>query len=141
MIDPLEVVITAAKANAGVIAAVGTQVAVRNRYGSGAGDWAVGSPGLSMRLDGGLADFEMPASDIRLECQAYAADHSTAWVTVAAVIAWSRALVRGPVVIGAGTGLLYHVTPETAPASVIDVDTDMAVYLWFMTALVAESAV
>lgn len=143
MIGPLEPIIKTALADAGISAEVGTRVAPRHKFGQATNDWKIddatlGAKGLVIRLDGGLATRDVQRHVPRYEFRCYGGTVLETLEVWQAVKAWTRAFNRQTVASTGGTALIYHVTPETEPSTLIDPDLDLPYQMIFVNAEIRE---
>lgn len=138
IIDPAEAVIAFLAADAGVQALVGARVASKHRYGEQTGGWKVSETGLSVRLDGGTPDIDVPVQEIRLETMAFAVSQAGAMRVWRELVRVARRTNRNVVNTSAGKGLIYRLNQASGPSLLFDQDLRMDVALCFFEALVSE---
>ena len=111
------------------------RVALREHYSDG---WTKGKPGLTIRPDGGQADRFTAQMRGRLECRIYASDPELCdglfGLLEQDLQAFDRTLVNHEAV-------LQYLVLEGSPNYLHDPDTNLPMYLFFITAAVrTESA-
>lgn len=142
MIDPLEAVIGLARSSPILHDVVGENIAMLQKFGKGAGDWALGSQALTIRYDGGGVDRYLPRQTVRLEIRCYGRTFYAASKVYGAVVEWTRGIDREIVHLGDGTkALVYYVLLSTAPVQMIDKTISTPLLLCFADAAVSEIAV
>ncbi len=138
MIDPVEVAVRWLSDDAELKALVGNRVAEKQRYGTG---WTTSQAGVMVRLDGGLAQIDVPIQTPRFEVRCYAPTPLKAMQVWKLLVAISRNTNRARVVVGDGTALLYRFLQGSGPSLLYDTDANMDFVLCFFEAAIAEEAV
>ena len=134
MIDPLETVIQYLK-GCGLST---NQIAGKQRYGEA---WAIGSAGISVSLDGGTPNLDLPVQDVRLEVHCYGASQYEALSLTWEIVERGTQAKRVEVATHNGKALLYWLLPESSPATLYDPDLKMDFVLQFYSARVAEQEI
>lgn len=120
---------------AALVPHLGSRIALREHYSHG---WDPGRAGLTIRPDGGSAEQYLLQQSGRLECRIYGPDPETCDVIYALIERdlqeFGRSLVDSRAV-------LLALVLETSPSFLMDPDTNLPMYLFFISASVRTESV
>lgn len=111
------------------------RIALREQYSHG---WTPGKPGLTVRPDGGSPQQYLYEQRARLECRVYGPEPETCDVIFALLERHFQDFDRSVV---DGRAVLLSMVLETAASFLQDPDTNLAMYLFFISASVRTESV
>jgi len=139
VIDPLEAVFVALKADAGLRALVGDRIAGKHHYATA---WSRTQAGLVVAPSGGTPNLYLPLQTLRLRCEAYAPSQPEAMAVWRALIAFSRAKERFSVPLASGQkAFIYAFLQDSGPSFLWDDEVNMDVVAGFFQCTISEQAI
>jgi len=136
MIDPLDLVINYLIADSTLSTLIGVNIAESHEYGT---NWAPGSGGVSVTIDGGQPEIYLPIQKLRLEVLCYGSTYEDAFKIYRAIHDVSRTTERVVVHGADGYGLIYYILPQSGPTKMLDPDLgDMDIIIGFFECLISE---
>lgn len=114
---------------------LGSRIALQEHYSHG---WEPGRAGLTVRPDGGSAERYLLQQNGRLECRIYGPDPETCDVIYALI---ERDLQEFERSLVDARAVLLALVLETSPSFLMDPDTNLPMYLFFVSASVRTESV